>query len=64
MGLFDKIFKAVPEEDKLSKQESFAGIALAMAGADGSIAQAEWDGICSYLRRLRPDDNFSGLAFG
>ena len=44
MGLFDKIFKAVPEEDKLSKQESFAGIALAMAGADGSIAQSEWDG--------------------
>lgn len=63
MGLFDKIFKAVPEEDKLSKQESFASIALAMAGADGSIAQSEWDGICSYLRRLRLYDNFSGPAF-
>ena len=63
MGLFDKIFKAVPEEDKLSKQESFAGIALAMAGADGSIAQSEWDGICAYLRRLRLYDNFSGPAF-
>lgn len=37
MGLFDKIFNEVPEEDKLSKQEAFAGIALAMAGADGSI---------------------------
>lgn len=63
MGLFDKIFKAVPEEDKLSKQESFAGIALAMAGADGSVAQSEWDGICAYLRRLRLYDNFSGPAF-
>ncbi len=52
MGLFDKIFKAVPEEDKLSKQESFAG-----------IAQSEWDGICAYLRRLRLYDNFSGPAF-
>lgn len=29
MGLFDKIFNEVPEEDKLSKQEAFAGIALA-----------------------------------
>ena len=53
----------MPEEDKLSKQESFASIALAMAGADGSIAQSEWDGICSYLRRLRLYDNFSGPAF-
>lgn len=44
MGLFDKIFKAVPEEDKLTKQEAFAGIAVAMAGADGSIAESEWDG--------------------
>ena len=24
MGLFDKIFNEVPEEDKLSKQEAFA----------------------------------------
>ena len=53
----------MPEEDKLSKQESFASIALAMAGAAGSIAQSEWDGICSYLRRLRLYDNFSGPAF-
>ena len=53
----------MPEEDKLSKQESFASIALAMAGADGSIAQSEWDGICSYLRRLRLYDNFLGPAF-
>ena len=63
MGLFDKIFKQVPEEGKLTKQEAFAGIALAMAGADGSIAQSEWDGIVSYLRRLRLYDNFSGPAF-
>ena len=41
MGIFDKIFKEVPEEDKFTKQESFAGIALAMAGADGSIAESE-----------------------
>lgn len=63
MGLFDKIFNKVPEEDKLSKQEAFAGIALAMAGADGSISQAEWDGIVNYIRRLRLYDNFSGPAF-
>lgn len=63
MGLFDKIFKQVPEEGKLTKQEAFAGIALAMAGADGSIAQSEWDGIVSYIRRLRLYDNFSGPAF-
>ena len=63
MGLFDKIFKQVPEEDKLSKQEAFAGIALAMAGADGSISQSEWDGIVNYIRRLRLYDNFSGPAF-
>lgn len=63
MGLFDKIFQSVPEEDKLSKQEAFAGIALAMAGADGSIAQSEWDGIVNYIRRLRLYDNFSGAAF-
>lgn len=63
MGLFDKIFKQVPEEDKLTKQEAFAGIAIAMAGADGSIAQSEWDGIVNYIRRLRLYDNFSGPAF-
>ena len=63
MGLFDKIFQQVPEEDKLTKQEAFAGIALAMAGADGSIAQSEWDGIVNYIRRLRLYDNFSGPAF-
>ncbi|MDE6175953.1 MAG: tellurite resistance TerB family protein [Paramuribaculum sp.] len=63
MGLFDKIFNQVPEDDKFTKQEAFAGIALAMAGADGSIAQAEWDGIVTYIRRLRLYDNFSGPAF-
>ncbi len=63
MGLFDKIFKQVPEDNKLSKQEAFAGIALAMAGADGSISQSEWDGIVTYIRRLRLYDNFSGPAF-
>jgi len=63
MGLFDKIFKQVPEEEKLTQQEAFAGIALAMAGADGSISQSEWDGIVNYIRRLRLYDNFSGPAF-
>ena len=63
MGLFDKIFNQVPEDDKFTKQEAFAGIALAMAGADGSIARAEWDGIVTYIRRLRLYDNFSGPAF-
>lgn len=63
MGLFDKIFQAAPEETKLTQQEAFAGIALAMAGADGSIAESEWAGIVNYIRRLRIYDNFSGPAF-
>ncbi|MDE6216163.1 tellurite resistance TerB family protein, partial [Bacteroides sp.] len=56
-------FKEVPEETKLTQQEAFAGIALAMAGADGSIAESEWAGIVNYIRRLRIYDNFSGPAF-
>ncbi len=63
MGLFDKIFQAAPEETKLTQQEAFAGIALALAGADGSISTSEWDGIVNYIRRLRIYDNFSGPAF-
>lgn len=63
MGLFDKIFQAAPEDTKLTQQEAFAGIAVAMAGADGSIADAEWDEIVNYIRRLRIYDNFSGPAF-
>ncbi len=63
MGLFDKIFQTTPEETKLTQQEAFAGIALAMAGADGSIAESEWEGIVNYIRRLRIYDNFSGPAF-
>lgn len=63
MGLFDKIFQAAPEETKLTQQEAFAGIAIAMAGSDGSIASSEWDGIVNYIRRLRIYDNFSGPAF-
>ncbi|MDE5701703.1 MAG: tellurite resistance TerB family protein, partial [Bacteroides sp.] len=50
-------------ETKLTQQEAFAGIALAMAGADGSIAESEWAGIVNYIRRLRIYDNFSGPAF-
>lgn len=63
MGLFDKIFQTAPEESKLTQQEAFAGIAVAMAGADGSIAESEWAGIVNYIRRLRLYDNFSGPAF-
>ena len=63
MGLFDKIFKEAPENTKLTQQEAFAGIAIALAGADGSISQSEWDGIVNYIRRLRIYDNFSAPAF-
>ena len=63
MGLFDKIFQSVSEDTKLTQQEAFAGIAVAIAGADGSIAVSEWDGIVNYIRRLRIYDNFSGPAF-
>lgn len=64
MGLFDKVFNSeVNEETKLSQQESFAAIALAIAGADCNVSQAEWDGIVTYIRRLSIYDNFSGPAF-
>lgn len=63
MGLFDKIFQTAPEAEKLTLQEAFAGIAIAMAGADGSIAESEWAGIVNYIRRLRLYDNFSNAAF-
>lgn len=63
MGLFDKIFQTTPEESKLTQQEAFAGIAIAMAGSDGSIAESEWAGIVNYIRRLKLYDNFSGSAF-
>ena len=63
MGLFDKVFSKAPQAEPLNAQEAFAGIALAMAGADGSIAQSEWDGIGNYICRLRLYDNYSGPAF-
>ncbi len=64
MGLFDKVFKTAPAGDeKFTQQESFAAIALAMAGADGSVSRQEWDGIVTYITRLRIYDNFSGPAF-
>ena len=63
MGLFDKVFSNAPQAEPLNAQEAFAGIALAMAGADGSIAQSEWDGIVNYICRLRLYDNYSGPAF-
>ena len=52
MSLFGKIFQAVTEEVKLNEQESFAGIALAMAGADGNVGRGEWDEIVNYMNRL------------
>lgn len=63
MGLFDKVLSKAPQAEPLNAQEAFAGIALAMAGADGSIAQSEWDGIVNYISRLRLYDNYSGPAF-
>ena len=63
MGLFDKVFSKAPQAEPLNAQEAFAGIALAMAGADGSIAESEWEGIVNYIRRLRLYDNYSGPAF-
>ena len=63
MGLFDKVFNNAPKAEPLNAQEAFAGIALAMAGADGSIAESEWEGIVNYIRRLRLYDNYSGPAF-
>ena len=63
MSLFGKIFQAVTEEVKLNEQESFAGIALAMAGADGNVGRGEWDEIVNYMNRLSLYDNYSGAAF-
>ena len=55
MSLFGKIFQAVTEEVKLNEQESFAGIALAMAGADGNVGRGEWDEIVNYMNRLKKE---------
>ena len=63
MSLFGKIFQGVTEEVKLNEQESFAGIALAMAGADGNVGHGEWDEIVNYMNRLRIYDSYTGSAF-
>jgi tellurite resistance protein len=64
MGLFDKVFSsAATGEEKLTQQEAFAGIAMAIAGSDGSIGGEEWDAIVAYIRRLRIYDNFSEPQF-
>ncbi len=64
MGLFDKVFKTAPSGDeKFTQQEAFAAVALAVAGADGSVSTQEWDSIVTYIKRLRIYDNFSGPAF-
>ena len=63
MGLFDKAFSKAPKAEPLNAQEAFAGIAVAMAGADGSIAESEWAGIVNYIRRLRLYENYSDPAF-
>lgn len=39
MGLFDKIFQVAPEETKLTQQEAFAGIAIAMAQVRTAVSQ-------------------------
>jgi tellurite resistance protein len=63
-NLFDKVFSETPSGDeKYTQQEAFAGIALAMAGADRNVDTQEWDAIVTYIRRLRIYDNFSGPAF-
>jgi len=63
MSLFGKIFQGVTEEVKLNEQESFAGIALAMAGADGNVGHGEGDEIVNYMNRLRIYDSYTGSAF-
>jgi tellurite resistance protein len=63
MGLFDKVFSKSAGSEPLSQQESFAGIALAIAGADRNVDSQEWEGIVAYIRRLRIYDNFSDAAF-
>jgi tellurite resistance protein len=64
MGLFDKVFSDTPAGDeKFTQQEAFAGIALAIAGADRNVDSQEWDAIVTYIRRLRIYDNFSNPAF-
>lgn len=64
MGLFDKVFQSTTSgEEQLTQQEAFAAVALAIAGSDGCVSTAEWDGIVTYIRRLSIYDNFSSPAF-
>jgi tellurite resistance protein len=54
MGLFDKV-KGIKEAEaiKLSKEESFASVALAAVAADGSITQEEAAGLVVALSRMK-----------
>lgn len=65
MGLFDKV-KGVKEAEntKLTKEESFAAVALAAVAADGMITEEEANGLVVSLVRMKLFLGYNGNQMG
>jgi tellurite resistance protein len=53
MGLFEKVKGIKDAETKLTKEESFAAVALAAIAADGAITEEEAQGLVVGLARMK-----------
>ena len=65
MGLFDKV-KGVKEAEntKLTKEESFAAVALAAVAADGMITEEEANGLVVSLVRMKLFSGYNSNQMG
>jgi tellurite resistance protein len=65
MGLFDKV-KGVKEVEntKLTKEESFAAVALAAVAADGMITEEEANGLVVSLVRMKLFSGYNSNQMG
>lgn len=65
MGLFDKVRGVKDAEPaKLTKEESFASIALAAVAADGMITNEEVQGLVTSLVRMKTYAGYNGNQMG
>ena len=65
MGLFDRVKGAKDAEPaKLTKEESFAAIALASVAADGVITEEEAQGLIVGLVRMKLYAGYNGNQMG
>lgn len=62
MGLFDKLFSSGEQDTSLNQQEAFMGILVAIAGADGTISESEWNEMINYILRLKIYESCNGSA--